>query len=455
VGQARPSDFEDGEWIEKPGFPPTDGTWLHPTPDGLPEFEFEEGHDRTKNEPPFRLTIGTHEDAHIRLDHPAIPRRHCMVFKEGRDWYIESLSAVEDVWLGDQRLERGLPAKLKHGDSFSLLQPPASLAYKVEIDEADNWYLDIQSEKDFPNKWPSKMPGHPSEAPPAPEELKRLAWQTDQMRRRSEEDQVRVADWAAFSQYVKSYYHKYGIFAKPWRGSVGPPVPRPPPIGPRAYPRWISEIVATQRMLPYVNREYPFRDALELSGFSVAPPLTPNAPLPGGPVSQWGESNAGSFKSGGTGVMVGDETLVAAAMSYSLKDGEAIAWSGKPSAGSSGGVGGAGGASASGAATGTRGPASGPPAAGAGAGPAASPPAPASPPMPQVTFREWLLGMEDSQFIAQYHDSIAARFDSLAQLADLYVQGGELDERFFEVAGIQKLGHKRIFQKWFRDYCMR
>merc|ERR1719324_1276593 len=123
------------------------------------------------------------------------------------------------------------------------------MTYRVEILEKDNWYLDLESERDYPNKLKTPFPYHPMQCVPCPDDLKRLAMQTDQMRRRSEDDQVRVADWAAFAQYVKRHYHKYGIEAKPWRGSVGPPVPRPPPIPPRAYPGWIAELVAAERML--------------------------------------------------------------------------------------------------------------------------------------------------------------------------------------------------------------
>eukprot|EP00425_Heterocapsa_triquetra_P036921 CAMPEP_0195082536 /NCGR_PEP_ID=MMETSP0448-20130528/23703_1 /TAXON_ID=66468 /ORGANISM="Heterocapsa triquestra, Strain CCMP 448" /LENGTH=54 /DNA_ID=CAMNT_0040115657 /DNA_START=47 /DNA_END=208 /DNA_ORIENTATION=+ len=54
--------------------------------------------------------------------------------------------------------------------------------------------------------------------------------------------------------------------------------------------------------------------------------------------------------------------------------------------------------------------------------------------------------MEDSPFVIPYHDTIAAQFDSLGQLVDLYVRDGMLDSRFFEAVGITKLGHKRIFQ---------
>eukprot|EP00445_Apocalathium_hangoei_P022267 CAMPEP_0203912252 /NCGR_PEP_ID=MMETSP0359-20131031/53336_1 /ASSEMBLY_ACC=CAM_ASM_000338 /TAXON_ID=268821 /ORGANISM="Scrippsiella Hangoei, Strain SHTV-5" /LENGTH=459 /DNA_ID=CAMNT_0050838147 /DNA_START=33 /DNA_END=1412 /DNA_ORIENTATION=- len=450
AGQERPSDFDDGAWIEKPGFPPSDGTWLHPTLGALPEFEFEEGHDKTKNEPPYRLVIGTHADAQIRVDNPQIPRRHCMVFKEGRDWFLESLSSAECIWLGDRCMERGLPEQLQSGDIFSLLRPPTPYAYRIWLEDADNWYIDLNSDKDFANKWPSKMPGHASEAPPAPEELKRLAWQTDQMRRRSEEDQVRVADWAAFSQYVKRHYHKYGIFAKPWAGSVGPPVERPPPMAPRAFPEWIAALAAEERMLPYIEREYPFQDQLELSGHSLAKPLTPRATLPRGPASAWGEARQEGFRSGGAGVMVGDTTLLEAAVGRTLADHGGV---GAAAAGSSGDSGSSGIAGSAGALTGAAASGLGSGSVGSGAFPRKPEAAVVAPMLVaySVSFRDWLMSLEDSQFLICYHDRIAAQFDSLDQVADLYVRAGVLDDRFFEVVGVKKLGHKRAFQKWFRD----
>ncbi|CAE7838972.1 unnamed protein product [Symbiodinium sp. CCMP2592] len=44
-------------------------------------------------------------------------------------------------------------------------------------------------------------------------------------------------------------------------------------------------------------------------------------------------------------------------------------------------------------------------------------------------------------------------FDSLEQILSLFVRAGEVDDRFFDAVGIQKLGHRRIFQKWFRSNC--
>eukprot|EP00404_Azadinium_spinosum_P042048 CAMPEP_0180827152 /NCGR_PEP_ID=MMETSP1038_2-20121128/73991_1 /TAXON_ID=632150 /ORGANISM="Azadinium spinosum, Strain 3D9" /LENGTH=48 /DNA_ID= /DNA_START= /DNA_END= /DNA_ORIENTATION= len=46
-----------------------------------------------------------------------------------------------------------------------------------------------------------------------------------------------------------------------------------------------------------------------------------------------------------------------------------------------------------------------------------------------------------------------ANFDSLAQIVDIYVKAGELNKQFFEDVGVKKLGHKRLFEKWFRDHC--
>merc|ERR1712031_7726 len=108
-------------------------------------------------------------------------------------------------------------------------------------------------------------------------ELKRLAWQTDQMRRRSEEDQVRVADWSSFSQYVKRHYYKYGIECVPW-ATTGRhlPVEKPPPhIQPRPYPAWIGELVACERQLPGVDpsRTISFASCMQVSGLKVAPQM--------------------------------------------------------------------------------------------------------------------------------------------------------------------------------------
>mmetsp|Transcript_88652 Transcript_88652/g.264461 ORF Transcript_88652/g.264461 Transcript_88652/m.264461 type:complete len:205 (+) Transcript_88652:99-713(+) len=70
-----------------------------------------------------------------------------------------------------------------------------------------------------------------------------------------------------------------------------------------------------------------------------------------------------------------------------------------------------------------------------------------------MSIKEWLLNLDDSGFLVQYHDSIASKLDSLEQIVDVYVQGGEIDKQFFADAGVKKLGHKRLFEKWFKDNC--
>lgn len=68
-----------------------------------------------------------------------------------------------------------------------------------------------------------------------------------------------------------------------------------------------------------------------------------------------------------------------------------------------------------------------------------------------LSIKDWLAGLDDSGFVTQYHDQITSNFDSLDQIVDIYVRGGELDKQFFEDVGIKKLGHKRLFEKWFRE----
>jgi len=70
------------------------------------------------------------------------------------------------------------------------------------------------------------------------------------------------------------------------------------------------------------------------------------------------------------------------------------------------------------------------------------------------SIKEWLQSMDDSGFLTQYHDGIASKLDSLDQIVDVYAKSsGEVDAQFFVDVGIKKLGHKRLFEKWFRDNC--
>ncbi|CAE7216352.1 unnamed protein product, partial [Symbiodinium microadriaticum] len=70
------------------------------------------------------------------------------------------------------------------------------------------------------------------------------------------------------------------------------------------------------------------------------------------------------------------------------------------------------------------------------------------------SLKDWLISLDDSGFLVQYHDSIASKLDSVAQIVETYAKdSGEVDPQFFDDAGITKLGHRRLFQKWFRENC--
>lgn len=72
-----------------------------------------------------------------------------------------------------------------------------------------------------------------------------------------------------------------------------------------------------------------------------------------------------------------------------------------------------------------------------------------------LSIKDWLQSMDDSGFLVQYRDGIAAKLDSLEQIVDIYVKSsGEVDPQFFVDVGVKKLGHKRLFEKWFRDNCV-
>lgn len=69
-----------------------------------------------------------------------------------------------------------------------------------------------------------------------------------------------------------------------------------------------------------------------------------------------------------------------------------------------------------------------------------------------LAIKEWLLSLDDGGFMAQYHDTLTSNFDSLEQIRDIYVKGDELQKSFFDDVGIKKLGHKRLFEKWFKEH---
>jgi len=407
VGLEEQSDWEDGLWVEKSGYPVFDGSWIHPplATYSVPEFEFEEGNEKTKNEPAPVFYVGTGNDCHVRLGGQIVPDKACRVFKEGRKWFLEAIVPGNQIHHCGVPLTAGERVHLKDHDTFSLTTPPTPYAFQIRVSDEDNRYLDEQSRRDYPNKYPGRFPYRSSltNAPPAPEELKRLAWQTDQMRRRSEEDQVRVADWSAFSQYVKRYYYKHGIECTPWveTGRTRPVDKKPPNFPPRPYPTWISQLLTRERQVPGVDptRKLPFASSLEASGVEVpvqascktdaqAQDLGNNSPNKGTTASV---GDAASGMSSNSEPLKGHQSSVQEAQLQNVHL--------------------------------------------------------------RQSFKEWLRSMDDSMFLMQYHDHIAANFDSLEQVHEIYFKHGELVDSFYEDVGVKKLGHRRIFEKWFREYC--
>jgi len=53
-------------------------------------------------------------------------------------------------------------------------------------------------------------------APLLPAALRRLAWDSDKWRRKSEEDSVRISEWAVFAKHARQIFQDHGIEAKPW-----------------------------------------------------------------------------------------------------------------------------------------------------------------------------------------------------------------------------------------------
>ena len=51
---------------------------------------------------------------------------------------------------------------------------------------------------------------------PPPPSLRRLAWDSDKWRRKSEEGGVRISEWAAFAAHARQVFIDCGLEARPW-----------------------------------------------------------------------------------------------------------------------------------------------------------------------------------------------------------------------------------------------
>ncbi|CAJ1347138.1 unnamed protein product [Effrenium voratum] len=392
-------------WVEKPGYPKLDGCWIHAPQAGqtLPEFHFEEDHEKTRGEPPPFLYLGSGSDCQVRLT-SSFPKRLCRLFKYGKRWFLEAL-LPNQVRLHGEYLTAGQQEALQDRDLIDLPEG----AYEIHIEEHESRYLE---EPPFPNRFPARWPLRSSlaEAPEAPEELRRLAWQTDQMRRGSEQDQVRVSDWSSFSQYVKQHYLRHGIDCVTWKACRSQALDaKPPSRAPRALAPWLQELLVSERQLPGLQRELPFASCLRASGVEVQTMSPPSLATPVAPAA----TRAAPTVPSGLAPAVTHEHSVPSAVST-----EPAAVAEMPTTDE-----------------------------------ISTAETPEAPKALQMPIREWLESIDDSLFMLQYYEEIVSHFDSLKQIHDIYVRDSQVDPQFFAAAGVSKLGHKRIIEKWFREHC--
>jgi len=71
---------------------------------------------------------------------------------------------------------------------------------------------------------------------------------------------------------------------------------------------------------------------------------------------------------------------------------------------------------------------------------------------------DWIHSVDNGKgFLLQYEEALLGNYDTLEQVMELYVpepsHDGSLriDPAFFEDLGVAKLGHRRLFEKWFKD----
>merc|ERR1712087_775035 len=68
-----------------------------------------------------------------------------------------------------------------------------------------------------------------------------------------------------------------------------------------------------------------------------------------------------------------------------------------------------------------------------------------------LTLEEWLHIVDDEGYLQKYLLSLSRRFGSALEAVTAYsCDGGGVDPGFFEDFGVRKLGHRRLFEVWFR-----
>lgn len=75
-----------------------------------------------------------------------------------------------------------------------------------------------------------------------------------------------------------------------------------------------------------------------------------------------------------------------------------------------------------------------------------------------MDLKEWIRSVDNGKgFLLRYEKHLLDNYDTLDQIIELYVQGHSSDESLrihpalFDDLGIEKIGHRRLFEKWFRD----
>lgn len=73
----------------------------------------------------------------------------------------------------------------------------------------------------------------------------------------------------------------------------------------------------------------------------------------------------------------------------------------------------------------------------------------------EMSLKEWLNAVDDEGHLMKYLASICERFSTLSEVVQTYrCDGGHVDPRLFEDFGIKRLGHRRLFEVWFRDHSV-
>lgn len=74
----------------------------------------------------------------------------------------------------------------------------------------------------------------------------------------------------------------------------------------------------------------------------------------------------------------------------------------------------------------------------------------------QLSVHSWLKDIDITGGLDVYQDAIESNFGSLATVVSRFVKDGAagkkvIDPDFFQSVGIRKVGHKRLFEKWFAE----